>query len=283
MTKKPANPETLRRLKFGDLKRLLQRRYKGRCFPEGDDAALDDLELLLILVSLGRQSKSQSISDKMLFEVEEVAPWLAKEDADAMIDHIMRMPVAERRRLTTAEAIGKRVNLRYEEREAFGFWSIAPADISPTALADRRKAKNRARSMRARRKAGAISRKQYLSKSKSQSEPWKAAGMAKATWYRRGLHLRETSPYATSLNKASTDLSHLPCPTLARSARERVPDDGARPNRCQPVSYAHGPVSPSTGYALVPGKPAYCRTTITAVEIPDASEAEWRRKECTTK
>src|SRR5262249_20207001 len=87
-TKKRANPETIRRLKLGDLKRLLQRRYKGRCLPEGDDAALDDLELLLTLVSLGRQSKSQTVTERMLFGVEEVAPWMSKADADQMIDCI---------------------------------------------------------------------------------------------------------------------------------------------------------------------------------------------------
>jgi hypothetical protein len=229
----------------------------------------------------------------MMFEVEEVAPWMSKADADAMIDHIMRMPVPERGRLTTAEAIGKRVNLRYEEREAFGLWRIAPVDISPTMQADRRKAKKRARSMKARREAGAVPRQEYLATSLSRSQPWKALGISRRTWERRQVKEAAASPRQISLIKADTDLRHMPCAApLARSARELVTGP-VEPNQSQPVScghglaspsYGHGPVSPSGGYVLVPGKPAYCRTTITEVALPDTpSEPEWRRKECQTK
>ena len=55
----------------------------------------------------------------------------------------------------------------------------------PALSPEERLARGNARATKARRKAGAVSREEYLSQSKSRTEPWKAEGISRSTWERR--------------------------------------------------------------------------------------------------
>jgi hypothetical protein len=70
---KQTDPEVLRRLRLGDLRRLLRHRY-GPTLPD-DDAGRDDLFELLLPVSLRPQSPSLVMRNV----IETWAPWMTGE------------------------------------------------------------------------------------------------------------------------------------------------------------------------------------------------------------
>jgi hypothetical protein len=92
--------ETLRRLRLGDIRRLLRSRY-GHTLPD-DDAGREDLIELLLQVSL-RNSDAAKI---MRNTIQVWAPWMDEAEAASFIQLVELMPVSQRWR-TSAE-LGKR-------------------------------------------------------------------------------------------------------------------------------------------------------------------------------
>jgi hypothetical protein len=178
--------EKLRRLRIGDLQKLLRFRY-GPTLPD-DDAGRDDLRELLLPVSLGREAEH-----KMKHIVEVWAPWMPATEARQLIDDISRTPAYLRK--SNAQEIGNRQNVTYHTRQTLGLRTIAPCDMTPDQLTEWRKAKKRARAERRRRKAGQKPRQAYLANSLSRLKPWEAKDISRAKWYRQ----RETSPYPIKL------------------------------------------------------------------------------------
>jgi hypothetical protein len=181
--------ETLRRLRLGDLRRLLHSRY-GPVLPD-DDAGRADLGELLLPVSLGPTPA------RIMANVIEVwAPWLPKPEEKALIARILAMP--KRARRPTGRALGKRLNLSNAERERFRLWTIAPADMTDVQMAEQRRAKERLRQRRRRRKLGTQRRAEWLAARLTKQKPWEAIGISRPTWYRR----RNKGPKGYLLNVA---------------------------------------------------------------------------------
>jgi hypothetical protein len=169
--------ESIRRLRLGDLRRLLRSRY-GIILPD-DDAGRDDLQELLLPISLGAHGDCS----KMRNVIEVWAPWMGTDEAEKLIDRVSQMPDYQRK--PSAKELGERMNLTAQEREACGIRTIRPAGMTDEALAERRRAKDRARKQRKRRAAGMRSRTTYLAGSLSKTKPWKAEGISERTWYRK--------------------------------------------------------------------------------------------------
>jgi hypothetical protein len=93
MSSRAAKREIMRRLRLGDLRKLLRARC-GHTLPD-DDAGREYLWELLLPVSLAPEEHER----KMANTVEIWAPWLGKDEAEQLIDQINRMPARERRRL----------------------------------------------------------------------------------------------------------------------------------------------------------------------------------------
>lgn len=127
--------ETIRRLRVGDLRRVLQHRC-GANLPD-DDAGRDDLDLLLRLHAVA----SNAAEKKMRCEVEISAPWMPKAEATDQIDSLLRCD--PRRVWLDGKELGKRLNLGNAEREALKAWRIVPVDMTADDLAQQRKAKER--------------------------------------------------------------------------------------------------------------------------------------------
>ena len=196
--------EMIRRLRVGDLQKLLRSRY-GPELPD-DDAGRDDLRELLLPISLGHQA-----SDRMQKAVELWAPWMDSTEAERLLDHIKRSPPYLRK--PTSREIGERLRLTNHEREALGLRTIAPVDLTPKQLRERRKEKARLRMWRRRRANGSKDREAWLANAKSRLQPWKAKGIGRATWYRerrqKAETKRETGPFAMNLlTSANTPVSH---------------------------------------------------------------------------
>ena len=76
--------ETIRCLLIGDLRRIFRHRY-GATLPD-DDAGREDLDLLLRLHAVSPNAAEK----KMQFEVEVLAPWMPKSEADDLLDSYLR-------------------------------------------------------------------------------------------------------------------------------------------------------------------------------------------------
>src|SRR5262245_47370976 len=178
---KQPDPEVLRRLRVGDLKRFLRYRY-GPTLPD-DDAGRDDLNELLLPVSL--MPKSPALVMRNMIET--WAPWMAAEEAYSVVQQIERTPPRLRNR--TAKDLGRRLNVTNAEREHLKLRTIAPADMTDEQWSEWRKQKKRQcerlRLQRKRRQAGIRSRTIYLANSLSTQKPWQIQGISRRTWYRR--------------------------------------------------------------------------------------------------
>lgn len=202
--------ERIRRVRLGDLKKVLLRRY-GYELPEGDDAALEDLELLLDVVSL---SPTHDVRQRMKNQIEILAPWIDTETAYELIENVLAKPPYLRK--IKKEDLGQRLNLTFLERQALGIRTIAPADLTTEEFAERRKerrrAKRREQKERARRRAGIKSRITKRATSNEHLKPWARMNMSRATWYRRRARsetARETAAGANVLlDKVEKFVSH---------------------------------------------------------------------------
>jgi polysaccharide pyruvyl transferase WcaK-like protein len=84
-TKSKGNPEKIRALRLGEVKRVLRHRYRHE-LPD-DDAGRDDLELLLDIVSLARDAKR-----RMKNIIETWAPWMDTAESYELVENILRKP-----------------------------------------------------------------------------------------------------------------------------------------------------------------------------------------------
>jgi hypothetical protein len=171
-----AKSETLRRLRLGDLQKVIRWRY-GPVLPD-DDAGREDLHELLLPVSLG-----QGDWRKMKNAIEIWAPWMNAGEALEFINRVNRTP--DYLRKPTASVLGEKLRLLNHERETLGIRTIKPVDLTDEQLLEQRKAKKRARDERRRRKAGKKPRDAYLANALTRLKPWEAEGVSRRTWFRK--------------------------------------------------------------------------------------------------
>lgn len=164
-------PFDLSRVLLNDTWRLIQDANPGIPIPDTRNAR-DDLKLLARLMT----------RRMFLNRIETWAPWLAAE-AGAIWDEASALPKP------TAREIGLHFALEWKDRCRLGIRNVPATDASGPTLkklkADRRRELDRARKRRKRAKQGRISRARYLANALSARQPWKAAGVSRATWYRR--------------------------------------------------------------------------------------------------
>lgn len=179
MKPRRTDPEVLRCLRLGDLRSLFRSRY-GPVLPD-DDAGRADLNDMLCVIS----TAAVAANSKMANAIETLAPWMPRDEAEAAIDYINRMPMPARN-LSRFE-LGKRQMVTNEIRERLGLRQIWPVDMTTDQMMERRKVRRRANQRRYRLKKGAKPRTQYEGKSIAKAKPWVAEGICRRTWYyRRG-------------------------------------------------------------------------------------------------
>ena len=178
------DPEVMRRLRLGDLKRLLRHRY-GPTLPD-DDAGREDLRELLLPVSLRVDSPVLVMRNI----IETWAPWMDAAETYSILQEIEQTPPSVRTR--TAKNLGGRLNVTNDERERLRLWTIAPVDLTDHQRAEWRRAKRNERRTQKRRRAGIKSRTAFLASSKSRQKPWESQGVSRRTWYRRRKKLAQS-------------------------------------------------------------------------------------------
>jgi hypothetical protein len=160
--------ETIRRLRLGDLRRLLRARY-GHTLPD-DDAGRDDLELLLMLSFERHHSNVVSLW----------APWMPTAEAERLIASVRSVPPSMR--TPSTRVLGKRVRLINADRDRIGIRQIAACDVTEEERVELRKAKRRASASKRRQ---SVPRQVYEGNSINKAKPWLAEGISRRTWYRR--------------------------------------------------------------------------------------------------
>jgi hypothetical protein len=228
--------EIIRRLRLGDLRKLIGDRCRGGKLPD-DDAGIEYLRELLLPISIGPHEASNAIggiriwgpNDRMRQEIARWAPWMGDNRIGALLDEINQMPTWQRK--PKARTLGDRLNVTYRQRQELQLRTIAPCDVSDAAMELIRKRKRRRRDKGRRRDGRRMQlqkRADYLAAhAVNRTKPWIVAGVSRASWYRQ----RETSPPAP--NKPYTDRCSRPVSPSQPAVRKK---GAARANSSHPVS-----------------------------------------------
>jgi hypothetical protein len=112
------------------------------------------------------------------------APWFPDVDVSQLIEEVTAVDDDTDRhlvRLPSADNLGWGLSISVPERDSWGLTTIGAVNDTPVARKKRRKAKARDREAKRRRVNGATPR----SESKARTKPWIAAGMSRASWWRK--------------------------------------------------------------------------------------------------
>src|SRR6516165_5518110 len=132
---KLSKDERMRRLRLGDLRRLVGDRCRGAILPD-DDAGREYLRELLLPISLGpneavKRARAIGIwtsTDRMRREIELSAPWMAAGEVQEFLDEINLMPPWQRKPM--ARTLGERLQLTFAERSRLQIKTIGACDLS---------------------------------------------------------------------------------------------------------------------------------------------------------
>jgi len=147
------------------MEELFAARYGERRLPD-DDAGRDDLRIMMDVLMQRGEDHCRGWAAYWM-------PDLPDHELDDILD-------SAGKRWTPA-AIGKALNLTNAERTRLGIRIILPVDRTKTQLKQDTKKRNAERERARRLEAGA----RPHARSARQTEPWKALGISKATYYRK--------------------------------------------------------------------------------------------------
>jgi hypothetical protein len=166
--------EKIRRLRFGEIIRLIRHRYGTAGVPD-DDAGRPDLMELLYLASQAPAGAEKKIRNC----IELYAPWMLAEEVHGIIEHLAIIP--DYQKAKTARELGTALHLNNAERERLKLWQFKPIDMTDEQLEEqrRRKSNERRRAKRGRTRA------EYLASCLSATRPWEAEGISRSAWERR--------------------------------------------------------------------------------------------------
>jgi hypothetical protein len=195
--KKPANDETFRRCRLGELRRLFRDRY-GPILPD-DDAGRGDLRELLLLASMAFNPERN-----MRNILWQAAPWMTKEEAEQVMDDVNRTPTYLRK--PSARTLGDRLRLTSEERHRLAIRTIKPFDRTDAELGADRKTKDAERRWRNRRAAKMKPREAWLANSLSRTKPWEKQKppISRRQWERNRAKMSQVHVASVSAVKLTT-------------------------------------------------------------------------------
>lgn len=172
--KRKSTPLQIVGLRLVDLATLFRTRYGGQILPN-DDSGRDDIKLAVDhLGALAHPARAITRWIGLW------APWLSiGEQQQYLVQGISH------RRNWTADQLAWRLRLTKEERKMLGITTIGAIDMPKAARKKRRRDRERMRKANQRRAQGVKPRDEYEGQSLERTQPWKAEGISRATWYRR--------------------------------------------------------------------------------------------------
>jgi hypothetical protein len=173
-------------LRTAELDRLFEHRYRGILIPD-DDAGRGDVRIMLH--TLGRRSDPIQRIDAWLAAR---APWFAGDERDRLIEAVLDNPLRWR-----ADTLGRTLGLTTEVRTLLKIRTIGPIDSTAAERKEARRLKSLERKRAIRRAAGKPLIAERIRYSVNTQAPWKAAGIARSTWFRRRARDRHATSTAT--------------------------------------------------------------------------------------
>ena len=161
-------------LRVAEIDRLLVSRY-GAQLPD-DDAGLDDARIMVHHLAQISGDARKRIAAWIALR----APWMSP----AHQGHLTAAAISKPLRWC-ADTAAKEFGLLDVDRTRLRIKTIRAIDVTKAEMTKRRKQQAQARKAKQRREAGAILRKQYEAAAVGHGNPWLAAGVSRATWYRR--------------------------------------------------------------------------------------------------
>jgi len=183
-------------MRIAEINRLIEHRHGGR-IPAHDDP--HDGYVFAIAVTIHAEFADEHDRRSFLLGwISRAAEWIT--DRDAYVGALLAKMHPRGKHLRDRQA-GQLVNLKAAERTALGIRTMSPADMTPLQFAKaRQEAKrlaDRERAARKRREGGAKPQERSIAK----TQPWKAAGCSKATWYRRKRQNETVSSHACAVSQ----------------------------------------------------------------------------------
>jgi hypothetical protein len=215
--------ETVRRLRYGDLLKLIRYRYGANGVPD-DDAGRPDLMELLYLASMAPAGAEKKVRNN----IELYAPWMQTDEVEALVQHLSLTPHYQKVR--TAEELGRLLHLTNAERERLKLWRIRPVDMTAEQLGQQAKERECIRRAAQRRKKGIRTKEAYFAELADRPKPWVTEGISRRTWERRQKQCRKPSP-GVSQHESETIVSkqrtHLATTEQGESQLEGLQGSGA--------------------------------------------------------
>jgi hypothetical protein len=179
------NPSgALHRARIGDLNKEFESHYgvDGELnyqFPDDDSGRMDAM-ILAQHYANGNPSALARVLRKRL-------PWMDEAEFRDLVAGAFEDP-----RFWGAQELAHALQLTDKRRTDLKIKTIGSIDVSKRQRKKRRKVKNREQHTAVRRAKGVKPREQYLAENTTnRDKPWLALKISKATYYRRGLHLRQ--------------------------------------------------------------------------------------------
>jgi hypothetical protein len=160
-------------LRMAELFRVFSHVYGGAQLPD-DDAGRDDLRLAF--QSLSTSSKAAERMDSV---ARSWAPWMPANELASLIDDTVANP-----RRFKADTVAARLGITAELRTLLSLRTIGAIDKPVEQRRKERREMQRLAKQHKRRAAGALPIEQARM-NRAGRKPWLAAGVSRATWYRR--------------------------------------------------------------------------------------------------
>ena len=155
---------------------------------------------------------------------------ITEEEAEAIIEEARTT-----RKCRTADRMARWLQLTYDVRRALGITTIGSVNVDRRGRREIRRVRDKVAKACKRRALGARPQEQSLSR----TEPWRAEGMSKRTWYRRRQKqdpstarwspLRSVSPLASLGTKSPTAVPFLSAGTVSSTVERKIAADEVVP------------------------------------------------------
>jgi hypothetical protein len=172
--RRPQPRPSIATLRVSELSRLFTARY-GEVLPD-DDAGRDDAGLMAhhLAQLTGDQRK------RIMGFIEWRCPWMPIGEANALVVDAIAKP-----RRWRADKLAWRLRLTHADRTTLKITTIGSVDKPRSQRWHDRQERSRLAKAERRRLAGIKARAEYEAASLNRTQPWKALGISRATWYRK--------------------------------------------------------------------------------------------------
>ena len=230
-------------MRVGDLERIFEDRY-GLHLPD-DDAGWDDLVVMANhLAHYG--GTTETVVGRIVEWAALHAPTISTDRVAALASKVAARPIK-----WSADKLAWRMRLTMEDRTRLGITTIGAFDVGKKDRPEWLAAHHRKRKADDRRAEGVQTRAEWRANSDTAHEWWKAMGMSRRTWYRKGKPMPEAGHGTTPAPEAArgTGLAdHIvrqrpaePVPTSgAAAAQEAVQDAPAIESGATPAQQREG-------------------------------------------